>query len=508
MNPADQTETITKPSRPSFESHRAITDRPGSVQRHMRDTAREPLRSEGKLVHLSVGDELPTRTRDVFDRLAQLPFVDSILALPDVHWKAKMEVPSSIAITTRDVIVPEFASMDINDGMGLMKTSLREDEMSSARMEDFFARVNANAAAHFLDANRYSISASELRRLLVHGPRALLARYEFADSLLSRIQGAQVVHPGLHAEALPELMPLGLLHMPFSRCEMGLNFGGNHFLELQVVDEILDRETAARWGLERGQVVVMYHLGPGPLGGALLHHYAHREKLRRERAPLFFLSKLFLHYAQRAGKGSFSKKWGLYFRKNGWTPTPVDSEEGIVLRQALAMATNYGYGYRMATMRAIADGIHEAVSQSVSCELFCDVSHNSLLPDRVDGRAAWVARHNACPLEAGSPAIVAGSYDVPSYMGIGGQGVSDRLHTYDHGAGHLIENDREQGRLAVSGNSIMRIRMTRGRQARRLTREEIPGRSSKPIDQLMERFQRLGMIQSVLKLRPIGNFKN
>ena len=507
MNPTHQKEAISKRSQPSFEDDRTIADRHASARRPAL-TACTPLHSEGKLLHISAGDRLPASTRQVFDRLAELPFVDSILALPDVHWKAKMEVPSSIAITTRDVIVPEFASMDINDGMGVMKTSLREEEMSSARVESFFARVNSNSAAHFFDANRYSISADELRRLLVHGPRALLSRYEFAESLLSKIQGAEVPHQGLHVETLAELVPLGLLLMPFSRCEMGLNFGGNHFLELQVVDEILDRETAARWGFERGQVVVMYHLGPGPLGGALLHHYARREKLRQERVPLFFLSKLLLHYAQRAGKGSFSKKWGLYFRKNGWTPTRLDSEEGILLRHALALATNYGTGYRMATMRAIADGIHEAISPSAACELFCDVSHNSLLPERVDGRAAWVARHNACRLEAGSPAIVAGSYDVPSYLGIGCEGASDRLHTYDHGAGHLIENDREQGRLAASEETVLRVRMTRGRSGKRVSRKEIPGRSSEPIDHLMERFQGLGMIQSVLKLRPIGNFKN
>jgi tRNA-splicing ligase RtcB len=509
MNPAEQTETISELNRSPLESSRALADHRGSVRRHAAGATAEPLRPEGKLVQISAGEGPAPRTLQILDRIAQLPFVDSVLALPDVHWKDRMEVPSSIAITTRDVIVPEFASMDVNDGMGVMKTSLREEEMSSERMIDFFARVNANAATHFLDTNRYSISASELRRVLVHGARALLSRYEFDDSLLSKIQGGgQVALPGLHEKALADLVPLGLLLAPVGRREMGLNFGGNHFLEVQVVDEILDREIAARWGFERGQVVVMYHLGPGPLGGALLHHAARREKLRRERAPLFFLSKLLFHYAQRAGTGSFSKKWGLYFRKNGWTPTPVDSEEGLFLRQAFAMATNYGYGYRMATMRAIADGIHGAVSASVACDLFCDVSHNSLLHERVDGRSAWVARHNACQLEVGSPAIIAGSCDVPSYLGIGDEGATDRFHTYDHGAGHLIEGEREQGRLAATEDAVMRIRMTRGRRGRLVARGEIPGRSSKPIDQLMESFQRLGMIQSVLKLRPIGNFKN
>jgi len=289
---------------------------------------------------------------------------------------------------------------------------------------------------------------------------------------------------------------------------MGLNFGGNHFLELQVVDAILDREIAARWGFEVGQVVVMYHLGPGPFGGALLHHCARRSKLRRERVVPFFLSKLLFHYAQRSGSGSFSKKWALYFRQNGWTPTPVNSEEGVFLRQALAMAMNFGHGYRMATMRAIVDGLHEAISPKVSCELFCDVAHNSLTEEEVDNRMAWVARHNTCRLQAGAPTIVAGTCDIPSYLGIGTEASSDRLHSYDHGAGHLIDGDRKSGRLTPTRDSVIRMRATRGRKGRLISQEEIPGQSSKPIDRLMEGLHKAGMMQSVLKLRPIGNFKN
>jgi tRNA-splicing ligase RtcB len=512
LNPVREMKTAPRTSRSVVDSptvgSAALPHRPGPAWRPSPDAAIQPIHSEGKLLRISSGEEPPARTRQALEKIAQLPYVDSVLALPDVHWKDRMEVPSSIAITTRDVIVPEFASMDINDGMGVMKTSLRADEMSSARIADFFMRVNSHAAAHFFDANRYSITASELRSVLVHGARALLSRYGFDESLLRRMEGdGHVTADDLSSERLSEIVP-PLLLTPFSRCEMGLNFGGNHFLEVQVVDAILDQKIAARWGFELGQVVVMYHLGPGPFGGALLHHCARRSKLRRERVLPFFLSKLLFHYAQRMGRGSFSKKWGHYFRRNGWTPTSVDSQEGMFLRQALAMATNFGYGYRMATMRAIADGLHETISPSVGCELVCDVSHNSLQEEQVDGRAAWVARHNACRLETGSPAIVAGTCDIPSYLGIGGEGANDRLHSYDHGAGHIISGYRQSGRLTATRDVVTRTRMTRGRRGRVVAQEVIRGQSSKPIDGLMESFQSLGMIESVLRLRPIGNFKN
>src|ERR1044072_8118049 len=103
--------------------------------------------------------------------MAQLPFVDEILALPDVHQKEQMEIPSSIAVTTRDVIVPEFTSTAVNDGMGVVATDLDAASLTPERLQAFFMRINAHSAAHPFDGNRYSISSDELRRVIGEGGR-------------------------------------------------------------------------------------------------------------------------------------------------------------------------------------------------------------------------------------------------------------------------------------------------------------------------------------------------
>jgi len=462
-----------------------------------------------KLTTLSIGEEIPPPIRQMLEQLAGLPYVDSVLALPDVHWKAEMEVPSSIAINTHGVIVPEFTSMDVNDGMGIVKTGLREDEMPLERLEAFFASVNANAAAHRSDTNRYSLSAAELRRTLEEGAGALLSRYQLDETVLKGMEdGGRAPTNDLEAATLTEVVPLQLLLTPFTRTEMGLNFGGNHFLEVQVVDELVDREVAARWGFERGQVVVMYHLGPGPFSATLLNHYSRRTKLPRARVPLFFLSKLLFHYLQRMGKGAASRKWALHFRQNGWTALPAESEEGRVVRQALAMAINFGYAYRLATVRAIVDGLHDVVSPNLPWELFTDVSHNGVEERRSSDGTSFVARHNACRLEAGRPTIVAGLHDVASYVGIGSGGVDGRLSSYDHGAGQLIERHRKGGRLAEAAGHVTCFRMTRGRGAKTLSQQEFPVRSFELLDRLMGCFESRRMMRPVVRLRPLGNLKN
>jgi len=473
------------------------------------DVARAERRAPiapSKLVSLSLGIEDDAHIDRSLADMAQLPYVDEILALPDVHQKDQMEIPSSIAVTTRDVIVPEFTSAAVNDGMGVVVTDLEAADLTPERLAAFFGRVNANSAAHPFDGNRYSISADELRRVIVEGGRGVLPRYGFDESTLDRFENRGVVP--VPETGLEEVVPLHLLATRFSRSEMGLNFGGNHFLEVQVVDQIVD-PAAASWGLREGQVVVMYHLGPGPFSGTLLHHYSRRTKVKSHRVPMFFFSKLLFHYVQRLGKSNPLRAWEMHFRSNRWTPFPIESEEGRLFQRALAMALNFGYAYRLATVRAIADGLAEAVSPHVRAELLCDISHNGITEETWGGRRGWVARHNACRLTPGGPAIVAGSYDVASYLGIGlDAGPDGRMHSYDHGAGNLIEHFRKHDQLDTEPGRVTRVKMTRGRNAEVVRRAEVPMRSAMPIDLVMECLERHRIVKPAVRLRPLGNFKN
>ena len=443
------------------------------------------------------------------EQLASLDFVTSVLGLPDRHQKGAMEVPSSIGIATRGVIVPEFTSVAVNDGMGVIATDLSARDLSPGRIQALFARIGSHASGHVLERNRYSLDRDDLRRALIEGGAGVVQRYGFDPSVVERMENnARIELPGDPARCLERYVPPMLLNERLTASEMGLNFGGNHFLELQVVDEILDPAAAAKWGLHPGQVVVMYHLGPGPFSGTLLHHFSRRSKIDSSRVPAFFLSKLWFHYLQRAGEGSLASKWNTHFRRNGLTAIPEDSPEGLAFRAALAMAMNFGYAYRLATVRAVIDGLRETVSPRVQANLLFDVSHNGITNEQLGGESQWVARHNACRLVPGAPTIVAGAWDVPSYLGVWESDANGRLHSYDHGAGHLIEEAREAGRMSPTRDTVTRIRMTRGRDAQVTSSRSITVLDPGPLDQLMQRLAQDGLMHSAVRLRPIGNLKN
>ena len=478
-------------------------DHPG-----LADSATGGATAAGKLRVMSLGEPMDSEIGATLERLAALPYVLDVIALPDVHWKEHMEVPSSIAIETRDTLVPEFTSVAVNDGMGVIRTSLQARDMTPERMTAFFTSINAHSAATFFATNRYSIGPADLRRVVIEGAEGLRERYGLPPSVLDCFEDRGRMDMPREGVPLHEVIPAPLLWTRFSRSEMGLNFGGNHFLELQAVDEVLDPEAAARWGLAPGQVVVMYHLGPGPFGGTLLNHYARRDKLQASRRPLFLVSKLLFHYFQRMGRGRSSSKWATYFRRNGWTPLPAGSEEGLLLHQAFAMAINFGYGYRLATVAAVRDALQEAVSPHAGFDPLCDISHNGVTATNTPGGISWVARHNACRLSPGGPAIVAGAHDVHSYLGVCGDGREGRFHSYDHGGGHLIDAYRETDRLPEAEGRVLRLRMTRGSQARIVRREEVPMRAREPMDRLMECLERHEVMRPAVRLRPLGNLKN
>ena len=441
--------------------------------------------------------------------VAELPFVTSVLGLPDRHQKGSMEVPSSIGIATRGVIVPEFTSVAVNDGMGVVATDLNARDLTPQRIQALFTRIGSRASGHVLERNRYSLNSDLLRHVLIDGGRAVATHYGFDPAIVERMENdARIQLPGDPERAMRRWVPAALLNARLVASEMGLNFGGNHFLELQVVDEIRDPARAALWGLRAGQVVVMYHLGPGPFSGTLLHHYSRRTKLDGRRAPAFFLSKLGFHYLQRMGEGRAAEKWRTHFRQNGWTAIAAASPEGEAFRAAMAMAMNFGYAYRLATVRAIVDGLRECVSPAVRTELVCDISHNGITEETLGGERAWVARHNACRLAPERPTIVAGAWDVPSWMGVGVSDSHGRMHSYDHGAGHLIETARAEGRLSPMREMVLRVRMTRGKNARVTGSRQVAVMRPGPIDALMSRLEERELMRPVVRLRPIGNLKN
>jgi tRNA-splicing ligase RtcB len=434
-----------------------------------------------------------------------LPYVTEVLRLPDLHMKDGMEAPSSLVVATDGVVIPHLVSESINDGMGLVATELTSDDLSSDDATRILRLINGAGALSKAKPSRYSWTPKLLEAACREGAAPLLEHYGLDRSFVDMIEdGGRSLSRELTDDEFTAAVPRYLRSTRLTRSEIGLNFAGNHFLEVQIVDEIVDTEVSDRWGLRPGQVVVMYHLGPGPLGSILSNLYAFRAKPQLHRK----LGYAFFRNVVHAGKGRTRRQTFAAFSK--WLTLDPRSAEGAAYANVLNVVKNYGFAYRTATIAAIVDAVHEVSGvQRESSKLVVEIYHNMLQPEVTGDTTFWVSRHNCCRPRPGLPGIVAGNHQVPSCLGVGPPGCDARLSGYDHGVGFLIDQAQREGRLGVDprGYEINRLVMTRGTD--RLHEERVlPLLDRWPLDGALQTLSDEGMARPVAYLRPLATLKH
>jgi tRNA-splicing ligase RtcB len=440
----------------------------------------------------------------LLDEIASLPSVASAVALPDLHWKKGLEAPSSVAYGVRGHLVPQLSSCALNCGMGLVATGLEAGAVSHERLDAFY---EAFRATRVRAATRFDIDPATLRRIVVAGAPAIAERYELdpeaalagiedRGSVLPRDVSPDEVRDALDPDILEDPTYAGLRNL-------GLGFEGNHFLETQVLDAVIDEAECARRGLARGQVFVMYHGGGGVLPGFVGGYYGNRAK-GHTRSLRFFASKLRFHFRRPRDWTSFRAKWRYYFSGARFPAIPVEGPEGRRNKVALAASMNYGYAYRVAMFARIRWALARVfgADRGRAPRLAWDTSHNTIAPEVVNGEPLWIHRHNAIRIHAGDLAVLPGHHTTPTLVGVGLEGTAATLHSMPHGAGATIEALR---RLGEGGE-------TPALATRRYEREEraprvVPHGGSAGLDAVAGLLEERRLFRPIARLRPIGVLK-
>ena len=436
--------------------------------------------------------------------IEELPYVRSVQILPDIHFKPGMEAPSSIVVGSSGRIIPQLVSESINDGMGVVRTNLTVDDIGPDRLDAFLTVMNREGAKTKYHQTRYSWSTELLEDVCRHGAAPVLDHYGLDPGFIAAIedQGRAAGTP-FTADDYRDLVPAPLRSTRLTRREIGLNFGGNHFLEVQAVDRIADADQAEHWQLRPGQIVVMYHLGPGPLGSMLSNLHATREKPPIHRRAGYRVGRYLMH------AGRSRARYDAFCRQRSWAAIDADSAEGKRLADVLAIIKNYGYAYRMGTVKAIGDALDEVFGVGDDFDLLVDMSHNILQPETYGDEELWVSRHNCCRPFEGFPGIVAGNHQVPSYLTVGPPGCADRLGGYDHGVGSLLLDAERDDPLDPDerGYEVRRVRMKRG-STEIGSVERLPLLDTRVIDATMDELSRQGHTRPVATVRPVGTLKH
>ncbi|MBX6369836.1 MAG: RtcB family protein [Rhodospirillales bacterium] len=205
--------------------------------------------------------EMDDKVLEQIGNVACLPgIVSAAYAMPDAHWGYGFPVGGVAAFDPEDggVISAGGVGFDISCGVRTLLTGLRRSDVEPVKRalaDGLFAEIPAGLGSR----GKIALDAAETDAMLKGGARWAVERGYGVPADLERIEDR-----GTAAGALPDAVSEEAKNR--QREEMGTLGSGNHYLEVQEVTELFDREAADAFGLEEGAIVVSIHCGSRGLG--------------------------------------------------------------------------------------------------------------------------------------------------------------------------------------------------------------------------------------------------
>lgn len=446
-----------------------------------------------KLLELIKGDDSILQACNV----ATLPGIRGFsIAMPDMHQGYGFPIGGVAAFDMEEgIISPGGIGFDINCGVRLLATPLKKEDVLpriDEVLEQLFRKcpVGVGSEAHI------RLSDEDYQELLVKGARwAVEKGYGTEDDLVHCESNGCI--PGADpSKCSPRALKRG-------RKQLGTVGAGNHFVEVQWVDEIFDEEVAKAYGLEQGQIVILIHCGSRGFGHQVCTDYIRR--MEEEQPQLV--------------KGLVDKNL-IY--------APLDSEIARDYFGAMCAAANYaftnrhmlGYGVRKAFARVFGDDVANQI------HTVYDICHNIAKKEmhEVDGKEIEVMVHRKGATRAfppgfeelpkeykphGQPVLIPGSMGTSSFVLHGTQDAMKlSFGSTAHGAGRMMS--RYQAKKDFPAEKIKEElaskEITVKAASFRGISEEAPG-AYKDVDQVIEVSHESGIAKKVARLRPIGVIK-
>jgi tRNA-splicing ligase RtcB len=436
------------------------------------------------------------------EQVANVAFLPGIqyasLAMPDIHWGYGFCI-GGVCATDADadgVISPGGVGYDINCGVRLMRSNLFQGDVQP-RLEQLMDRLFQSVPAGVGRGGKYRFDRKELRRLMAQGTEFLVARDLATPGDLDHTEAR-----GCLAGAQPEFVSDRALERGADQC--GTLGSGNHFLEVQVVDEVFDADAARAMGLEAGMVCVMIHSGSRGLGYQVCD-----DALKRLR--------------------KVPEKYGIQLPDRQLVCAPIHSSEGQEYLGAMCAAANYAWCNRQLLMMQARESFAETFGrswQTLQMNLVYDVAHNIAKHEEHETggkqRKVWVHRkgatrafppgHPEVPAvyrSIGQPVIIPGDMGRASWVLVGRQGsMAQTFGTACHGAGRMMS--RTAAVKHAQGRRIDQELKERGVIARAHSwkglAEEQPA-AYKDVNRVVDVVHRAGLAAKVARMRPIGVVK-
>jgi len=425
--------------------------------------------------------------------VATLPgVVAASFAMPDVHWGYGFPIGGVAATAVDDggVVSPGGGGFDISCGVRLLAADLDRSQVrrSLPALMDGLDRAVPRGMGR---GAVWTLSGrAQLREVMAGGARYAVERGHGVARDLDRCEDWGAV-----ADADPDQVSERAAERGLG--QVGSLGSGNHFLEIQAVEQVYDQPAADAFGLRPDQVCVMIHCGSRGLGHQICTDHV---RVMEQAMP----------------------RYGITVPDRQLACAPVTSREGRAYLGAMAAAANYARANRQLLAEATRQVFDKVTGRGL--DLVYDISHNlaKLETHEVDGVPTPLCVHRkgatrALPpghpdlpaglRDVGQPVLIPGTMGTASYVLTGVAGGPAFASTC-HGAGRALS--RHQAAKSVGGKELRRRLEARGIAVRgaswRGLAEETP-EAYKDIDAVIDAAQGAGLCRPVARLIPIGVVK-
>jgi len=447
-----------------------------------------------KLLPTLIKDNAPQQVANV----AYLPgIVGPSMAMPDIHWGYGFPIGGVAAFDVDNgIISPGGVGYDINCGVRLLRTDLDVPELKP-KLRDLMQAIYDAVPAGVGKKGRIRISRSELQKVLVQGARWAVNKGYGWDEDLTHTEEEGSLDGADPSAVSDRAYERGLV-------QIGTLGAGNHFLEIQKVDEIHDEKAAEVMGLRKGQVVVMIHTGSRGFGYQVCDDAVKN-----------------LGYAVA--------KYHLTIPDRQLACAPITSPEGRAYFGGMAGAANYAWANRQAIMHWVREAFEQTFgmgAEKLGLHLVYDVAHNiakfeehevngqrrKLCVHRKGATRAFGPGHPDIPKDyraIGQPVIIPGDMGTASYVLVGTtKAMSASFGSTCHGAGRVWS--RSRALREVSGHEVKSRLEREGilvlSVSTKTLAEETP-EAYKDVDEVVEVTHNAGISAKVARMKPLGVIK-
>ncbi len=431
--------------------------------------------------------------------VAFLPgIVNASLAMPDIHWGYGFPIGGVAAtdIENGGVVSPGGVGFDINCGVRLLKTNFQYEDIKD-RIKDLVYTLFSDVPSGVGSKGDIRVSVREEREILVKGSKwAVGEGYGTEEDLEcteenGAIQGAD---PDCVSDRAYER----------GKAQSGTLGSGNHFLEIQVIDQLYDRDICDEFELTLGQVTVMIHSGSRGLGYQVCDDY----------------TRSMIHCLQ---------KYNINVPDRQLCSAPVNSPEGKSYLAAMKCAANYAWANRQCLMhltRKAFEKVFGMAWQKMGMYLIYDVAHNIAKIEKynIDGKEknlcvhrkgatrAFGPGHPALPeryKKTGQPVIIPGDMGRNSYLLVGTKKAEEETFgSTCHGAGRV--KSRTAAAKSVNIDVLLKQLESKGIMVKASGRgtivEEAP-EAYKDVNDVVNVVHNVGISKRVCRMRPVGVIK-